>query len=49
MNILVVMIPVSLVLSLSFLIGFIWSVRSGQVDDTVTPALRILDDGKEQQ
>lgn len=49
MNILVVMIPISLLLGFGFLLGFIWSVRSGQMDDTETPAYRILDEGKEQQ
>ncbi|MGZ3722427.1 MAG: cbb3-type cytochrome oxidase assembly protein CcoS [Bdellovibrionales bacterium] len=44
MNILYVMIPVSLILALSFLVGFIWSVKSGQLDDTETPAYRILED-----
>ena len=27
-----------------FLVGFIWAVRSGQYEDTCTPALRILAD-----
>jgi cbb3-type cytochrome oxidase maturation protein len=49
MNILLLMIPISLLLGFSFVFGFIWSVRSGQLDDTETPAYRILDDGKEQQ
>lgn len=49
MSILVLMIPISLVLSSCFLLAFIWSVRTGQVDDTETPAYRIFDDGKEQQ
>jgi len=49
MSILMLMIPLSLVLSSCFLLGFVWSVRSGQIDDTETPAYRILDDGKDQQ
>ena len=44
MNILYVMIPISLVLSIGFLLAFIWTVNSGQYDDTETPAYRILDD-----
>ena len=36
------MLPVSLLLALIFLIAYIWSVRSGQYEDTSTPALRIL-------
>lgn len=44
MNILIVMIPVSLILGAGFLFGFLWSVRDGQLDDTETPAHRILED-----
>lgn len=47
MNILILMIPVSLLLGSVFLLAFIWSASSGQFDDVQTPALRILDDGKE--
>ncbi len=48
MNILYLMIPLSLLLGFGFIAGFIWSVRSGQLDDTETPAYRILDEGEEQ-
>ncbi|NJM09970.1 MAG: cbb3-type cytochrome oxidase assembly protein CcoS [Bdellovibrionaceae bacterium] len=44
MNILILMIPISLLLGFGFLAGFIWSVKSGQMDDTETPAHRILED-----
>ena len=44
MNVLILMIPISLLLGLSFVLGFIWTVRSGQMDDTETPAHRILED-----
>lgn len=27
-----------------FLVAFVWAVRAGQFDDTVTPAIRILVD-----
>jgi cbb3-type cytochrome oxidase maturation protein len=36
------MLPVSLLLALIFLIAYVWSVRTGQYEDTRTPALRIL-------
>ncbi len=49
MNILILMIPLSLLLGFGFLFGFIWSVRAGQLDDTDTPAYRILDERKDQQ
>jgi cbb3-type cytochrome oxidase maturation protein len=38
------MLPVSLLLALIFLIAYVWSVRSGQYDDTHTSSLRILAD-----
>ena len=38
------MIPMSLLLAGGFVAGFIWSVHSGQFDDTDTPAERILED-----
>lgn len=44
MMIILVLIGCSLVLALGFLFAFIWSVKSGQIDDTTTPAYRILDD-----
>jgi len=44
MKIILLLIGCSLVLAVGFLIAFIWSVKSGQIDDTTTPAYRILDD-----
>jgi cbb3-type cytochrome oxidase maturation protein len=38
----VILILASLGVAVVFLIGFIWAVRSGQYEDTCTPALRIL-------
>ena len=35
-------LPFALLLALVFLAAFIWSVRSGQMDDLETPAHRIL-------
>ncbi len=34
----------ALILGLIFIIGFIWAVSDGQMDDLKTPALRILND-----
>ena len=42
MNVLVVLIPVSLVLGLAGLIAFIWTVKSDQYDDDQGNAARIL-------
>ncbi len=42
MNVILILIPVSLAFAGAFLLAFIWSVRSGQFEDTDTPAMRIL-------
>ncbi len=44
MSILIIMIPISLLLGLGFVLSFVWTVNSGQLDDTETPAHRILED-----
>lgn len=44
MNIFYLLIGVSLLVALIFLGAFIWSVRSGQYDDSETPPMRILFD-----
>jgi cbb3-type cytochrome oxidase maturation protein len=44
MSALYLLIPISLVVALVFLGWFIWAVRSGQYEDTFTPALRMLAD-----
>lgn len=44
MNILYLLIGVSLFAALIFLWLFVWSVRSGQYDDSYTPSVRILFD-----
>lgn len=42
MNIIFLLLTISIIIALLFLVGFIWSVRSGQYDDSYTPAVRIL-------
>jgi cbb3-type cytochrome oxidase maturation protein len=42
MAIIVVLICVSIVVASLFLCAFIWSVKSGQYDDTYTPSVRML-------
>jgi cbb3-type cytochrome oxidase maturation protein len=44
MEIMVLLIAISLVVACLFLLGFIWSVKNGQFEDTVTPAHRILEE-----
>ena len=42
MSVILILILASLAVALAFLAGFIWAVKSGQFDDTCTPAMRIL-------
>jgi len=42
MSVLYIAIPVVLFLATIGIIGFIWSVRSGQMDDLETPGIRPL-------
>jgi len=44
MNILLVLIPISLLLIGVAVWAFFWAVNRGQFDDLETPALRILED-----
>ncbi len=44
MNVLYILVPLALVLAGSGVAAFRWAVRSGQFDDTRTPAVRILID-----
>ena len=40
------MVGLSLLMAIGFLVAFIWSVRTGQQDDLITPSIRILFDEK---
>jgi cbb3-type cytochrome oxidase maturation protein len=42
MSVLLALIPLALLLGLGAVFAFIWAVRSGQLDDLDTPALRVL-------
>lgn len=44
MGIIVLLISISVTVALLFLFIFIWNMKSGQYDDTYTPAVRILFD-----
>jgi cbb3-type cytochrome oxidase maturation protein len=44
MNILLVLIPLSLILLGVAVAAFVWAVKRGQFDDLDTPALDILED-----
>ncbi len=42
MTVIIVLIIVSIIVAGGFLVAFIWSVKSGQFDDAVTPSIRML-------
>lgn len=42
MIVIFLLIPLSILLAVGFLAAFIWAVRSGQYEDTCTPAMRLL-------
>lgn len=44
MGVLFILIIVSLSVAASFLLAFIWSVKSGQYEDDYTPSVRMLFD-----
>ncbi|HEX9047913.1 MAG TPA: cbb3-type cytochrome oxidase assembly protein CcoS [Verrucomicrobiae bacterium] len=44
MSVVVILILASLAVGLVFVGAFVWSVRSGQYEDTLTPSLRVLAD-----
>lgn len=46
MSVIFLLIPLSIVFAVAFLFAFIWSVRSGQYEDTTTPSMRLLLDEK---
>jgi cbb3-type cytochrome oxidase maturation protein len=47
MSVVYIVLPLALVLSSLAVVAFIWAVRRGQLDDTVTPPVRILLDDPE--
>jgi cbb3-type cytochrome oxidase maturation protein len=47
MTIIYLLIGCSITIALIFLVGFLWSIRSGQYDDTYTPSVRMLFDLKD--
>lgn len=49
MSVIIVLIIVSVVVAVFFLGVFIYAVKTGQFDDTVSPAIRILFDDKKQE
>jgi cbb3-type cytochrome oxidase maturation protein len=46
MLIIILLICVSLTIAIGFLVAFIWSIKSGQYDDTYSPSVRMLFEDK---
>jgi len=44
MSVLYLVVPVALVIVAVALGGYVWAVRSGQMDDLETPGLRVIRD-----
>ena len=44
MKIIFFLIFIGLIVAIGFLVAFFWAVKSGQYDDSHTPAMRILFD-----
>jgi cbb3-type cytochrome oxidase maturation protein len=44
MSVVIILILASLAVGLVFVGAFVWSVRSGQYEDTLTPSMRMLHD-----
>lgn len=44
MEVIILLLTVSICIAGGFLIAFLWSVKNGQMDDTYSPAHRILFD-----
>jgi len=42
MSVVIILILASLTVALLFLAGFVWAVRTGQYEDTLTPSMRVL-------
>ncbi|MBK7142235.1 MAG: cbb3-type cytochrome oxidase assembly protein CcoS [bacterium] len=46
MYVIIILIGASLLVAIGFLFAFWWAVRSGQYEDTYTPAIRMLFEDK---
>jgi len=42
MSVIIILIIISVIVAVFFLGIFIWAVKSGQFDDTVSPSIRML-------
>lgn len=49
MSVIIPLIFISLTIAVVFLIAFIWSMKTGQFDDTYGPSVRMLFDDKKKK
>jgi len=49
MLIIILLIAIFLTIAILFLVAFIWSMKSGQFDDTYGPSVRMLFDDKKKK
>jgi len=49
MSIIILLISISLTIAIFFLGSFLWSMKSGQFDDTYGPSVRMLFDDKKEK
>jgi cbb3-type cytochrome oxidase maturation protein len=49
MSVVILLMLASLAVGLIFVGAFVWSVRSGQYEDTLTPSMRMLADDAKQK
>ena len=49
MTVMLVVLPLALLFSGAAVVAFLWSARSGQLDDLETPPLRMLRDDTERR
>ncbi len=47
MSVIYIVLPLALIVVAGAVVAFIWSARSGQLDDLETPAVRMLHDDAE--
>jgi cbb3-type cytochrome oxidase maturation protein len=46
MSVIIILISISILIELTFLVAFIWAVKTGQYDDTFSPSVRMLMDDR---
>lgn len=49
MGIIVLLIGISITIALTFLVIFLWNMKSGQYEDTYTPSVRMLFEDKKKK